>query len=134
MARQRSYRHDMKCPYCGSNWLPKDGRSRGKQTYRCGDCRYRFTPDGNRSFHSQATIRRALDMYLECSSLSAVSRVMGVPLTTVHSWVKKSPLGEDGGGGETQGALSPRSENDSRDSAYSGNTYEGAACAEDLVR
>ncbi len=32
MVRQRAYREDMQCPRCGSNWLPKYGRSRGKQT------------------------------------------------------------------------------------------------------
>ena len=25
---QRIYRHDLRCPHCGSNWLPKDGCSR----------------------------------------------------------------------------------------------------------
>ena len=30
---QRVYRHDLRCPHCGSNWLPKYGCSRGKQTY-----------------------------------------------------------------------------------------------------
>ena len=46
MAAARSYRDDIQCPHCGSNRLPKDGHSRGKQTYRCGLCYYRFTPDG----------------------------------------------------------------------------------------
>ncbi len=30
---QRDYRHDLRCPHCGSNWMPKYGTSRGKQTY-----------------------------------------------------------------------------------------------------
>ncbi len=34
MARPRAYNHDIRCPHCGSNWTPKDGRSRRKQTYR----------------------------------------------------------------------------------------------------
>ena len=42
MAATRSYRDDLQRPHCGSNWLPKDGRSRGKQTYRCRLCHYRF--------------------------------------------------------------------------------------------
>ncbi len=37
MARERTYRHDIRCPDCGSNWMRKDGLSRGKQSYRCGD-------------------------------------------------------------------------------------------------
>lgn len=42
MATHRVYRDDMQCPRCGSNWLPKYGRSRGKQTYRCQQCLYHF--------------------------------------------------------------------------------------------
>ena len=34
---QRIYPHDLRCPHCGSNWLPKDDCSRGNQTHRCGD-------------------------------------------------------------------------------------------------
>ena len=93
MGRPRTYRHDMKCPHCGSNWLPKAGLSRGKQTYRCGDCRYRFTPDGNRHYYPEHTIRQALAMYSEGMSMSAVARSMGIKLGTVFMWVKKSPLG-----------------------------------------
>ena len=42
---QPVYRHDLRCPHCG--------HSRGKQTYRCGDCHYRFTPDGNRHYYPE---------------------------------------------------------------------------------
>ena len=41
----RAYRDDLSCPRCDSNWLPKAGRSRGRQMYRCGSCSHRFTPD-----------------------------------------------------------------------------------------
>ena len=51
MARARTYRHDLRCPHCGSNWTPKDDRSRGKQTYRCRDYHHRFTPMGNRHYY-----------------------------------------------------------------------------------
>ena len=47
---QRAYRHALHCPHCGSNGMPQDRTSRGKQTYRCGDCKYRYTPDGNRHY------------------------------------------------------------------------------------
>ena len=90
---QRVYRHDLRCPHCGSNWLPKYGRSRGKQTYRCGDCKYKMTPSGNRHYYSEEFKGRALSMYSEGSSISAVARVLGVKLGTVYSWVKKSQSG-----------------------------------------
>ena len=95
---QRVYRHDLRCPHCGSNWLPKYGRPRGKQAYRCGDCRYKFTPEGNRHYYSEEVKRRAMSMYGEGSSMSAIARVLGVKLGTVYSWVKKSPLGNGSNG------------------------------------
>ena len=90
MARPRAYRHDIRCSHCGSHWIVKDGRSRSKQTYRCRECHYRFTPDGNRHYYSEQVKRDALSMYCEGMSVSAISRVTGIKLGTVHSWVKKS--------------------------------------------
>ena len=115
MARARVYRHDLRCPHCGSNWTPKDGHSRGKQTYRCRDCHYRFTPQGNRHYFPEATKRRAVDLYAEGTGITAASRVLGVKPATVFSWVKKSPpvLEPDGaddpaaGGEATGNAASP---------------------------
>ena len=101
MARARTYHHDIRCPHCGSNWTPKDSHSRGKQTpypvrgrlYRCGDCHYRFTPEGNRHYYSQVVRSHALNLYTEGSSLAAIGRTLGILPETVYSWVKKSPPG-----------------------------------------
>ena len=89
MAAARSYRDDLQRPHCGSNWLPKDGRSRGKQTYRCRLCHYRFTPDGNRHYYSEQVKEQAIDMYGEGMAIAAISRVLEVKLGTVYEWVKK---------------------------------------------
>ena len=93
MAAARVYRHDLRCPHCGSNRMPKDGHSRGKQTYQCGDCHYRHTPEGNRHYYSAAVKEQAIAMYLEGSSLAAIGRVLDVKLGTVFQWVKKSASG-----------------------------------------
>ena len=93
MATARSYRDDLQRPHCGSNRLPKDGRSRGKQTYRCRLCHYRFTPDGNRHYYSEQVKEQAIDMYGEGMAVAAISRVLEVKLGTVYEWVKKSPVG-----------------------------------------
>ena len=89
MAAARSYRDDLQCPHCGSNWLPKDGRSRGKQTYRSRLCHYRFTPDGNRHYYSEQIKEQAFDLYGEGMAVAAISRVLEVKLGTVYEWVKK---------------------------------------------
>ena len=92
MAGQRAYRHDMRCPGCGSNRMPKDGRSRGKQTYRCGDCKYRCAPDGSRHCYSSEVVDRALAMYAERASAASIGRAMEIKEGTVLRWVKKALL------------------------------------------
>ena len=95
---QRVYRDDLRCPHCGSNRTPKDGHSRGKQTpcqvrgrlYRCDQCRYRFTPDGNRSYYAEAVKTQAVRMYVEGVSVSVISRTLRVKGGTVYSWLKKA--------------------------------------------
>ena len=75
--------------------MPKDGRSRGKQTYRygdCGDCKYRCAPDGNRHYYSSKVIDRALAMYAEGASVAAIARAMEINESTALVWVKKSPF------------------------------------------
>ena len=89
MAKRRAYRDDMQCPRCGSNWLPKYGRSRGKQTYRCGQCLYHFILNTKRPHASDKVKNLALELYIEGLGLSAISRVLRVKLETVYGWVKK---------------------------------------------
>ena len=89
MARARDYRHDVRCPHCGSNWMPKDGFDQGRQRYRCGECRRRHIPGGAWLHPSREVKERALPMYVAGSSLSAVSRVMKVSVPSVSSWVKR---------------------------------------------
>ena len=85
MAAARSYRDDLQRPHCGSDWLPKDGGSRGKQTYR-------FTPDGNRHYYSEQVKEQAIDLYGEGMAVAAISRVLEVKLGAVTNG-SKSPVG-----------------------------------------
>ena len=71
-------------------WTP-----RGKQTYRCGDCKHRYTPEGNRHYYSEAVKGQAVSMYPEGSRLSAIGRVLQGRLETVYSWIKKSRSSPD---------------------------------------
>ena len=89
MGRPRVYRKDMRCPHCGSNWCIKYGRANGKQTYRCKECHYRFTPEASRHVYPEHIKKQAVQMYNEGMSISAISRVLGVKLVTVYSGIKK---------------------------------------------
>ena len=75
-------------PTLRPNRLPKAGLSRGKQTYRCGECLHRFTPDGNRNYYPETIKCQAIAMYTEGMEYSAISRVLGVKPDTVYSRVK----------------------------------------------
>ena len=72
--------------------MPKDGRSRGKRTYRCGDCKYRCAPDGSRHCYSSKIIERTLAMYAEGASVAAIGGAMEINESTALVWVKKSPF------------------------------------------
>ena len=63
MAKERVYRHDIRCPRCGSNWMRKDGHSRGKQVYACGDCKRKHVAGGKFHHFSDA----AKDMAIACT-------------------------------------------------------------------
>ena len=81
----------MRCPHCGSNRMPKDGRSRGKRTYRCGDCKYRCAPDGSRHYYySSKVIDQALAIYAEGASVAAIGGAMEINEATALIWVKKA--------------------------------------------
>ena len=86
----------MRCPRRGSNRMPKDGRSRGKQTRRRRDCKYRYTPDGNRRFYSSKVIDQALAMYAEGASAAATGGAMDINEATVLRRVEKKPFRPSG--------------------------------------
>ena len=83
---QRAYRDDMQSPRYDSNRLPKAGFSRDKQTYRCGECRQRFTPEGNLSYYPEAITPSDRHVHRRHGmGYSAISRVLGVKPETVYS-------------------------------------------------
>ena len=74
MAAARSYCDDLQLPHCGSNRLPKVGRSRCKQACRCCLCYYRFTPDGNRHYYSEPVKKIELSDGRRCVDFEVVDR------------------------------------------------------------
>ena len=89
MPHPRAYRQDIRCPECGSNWMPKAGTDKGRQVYRCGECQRYYTSEAAYHRPSSAVRERALAMYREGNSLRAVGRALGVSGQAVSKWVKK---------------------------------------------
>ncbi len=57
------------------------------QRYRCGDCGRRYQPGGAYHWPGPAVKERALQMYLDGSSLRAIGRVLGYSAPAVLGWV-----------------------------------------------
>ena len=74
MARPRIYSHHIRCPYCGSNRMPRNGTAQGRQVDRCGDCGRGHLPEAAYTRPSAADKERGLALYQEGVSLSAIAR------------------------------------------------------------
>jgi transposase-like protein len=79
----------MDCPKCKSNHHVKDGIIRGKQRYKCKDCRYRYTVERKSDVKTRETRRLALEMYLEGLGFRAIGRILKISYGTVYVWVKE---------------------------------------------
>ena len=77
-------------PFVKLRRMRKDGHAPGRQAYHCGGCGRRCVPGGPYSRPSRAVKeQRAIAMYAEGSSLSAIGRVLGYSAPAVLGWVKK---------------------------------------------
>ena len=89
MAKPKVYRQDALCPICGSNWVKKDGHSRGKQQFKCNQCGKKHQEGAKRRF-TAAQKEQAIKMYADGTTLTAAARAVGASITTVSKWVKNS--------------------------------------------
>ena len=88
MARPRAHNLDICCPECGSNRMPQNGASPGRQVCRCGDCG-RYCTHGA-VYTRPSAADRELDVAIHGAgvSQSAVARIVGVTPPAVRRWVK----------------------------------------------
>jgi transposase-like protein len=77
-------------PKCYSTIYIKNGLVRGKQRYRCRECRCNFTEDDNRNKYDNKTKNLAIRMYLNNCGFRRIAAILDIPLTTIFSWVKKA--------------------------------------------
>jgi len=87
----------MKCKYCGSENVVKNGKIREKQSYLCKNCGYRFYLDGKfvRMKTDKNIIVSALNLYYDGLSLRKAQRnleqIFGEKISqvTILNWMKK---------------------------------------------
>ena len=88
MARERAYRHDVRCRIVAPIGCPKTD-TRGRQVYKCDDCKRKYTAAAARPRFPEQTKRQAVQMRIEGASISAAARVVGASAASVSGWVKK---------------------------------------------
>jgi transposase-like protein len=87
----------MPCKYCGSEKVVKDGKVKGKQVYKCKDCRHRFYLNSNFSKMrvEKNIVVAALNFYYDGLSLRKAQRnleqIFGerVNQVTILRWIQK---------------------------------------------
>jgi transposase-like protein len=79
----------MDCPKCSNSHYVKDGVIRGKQRYKCKECRYRYTVERKSDVKTAGTRRRAFEMYAEGLGFRSIGRILKISYGTVYSWVRQ---------------------------------------------
>ena len=77
-----------KCPKCGHTHIVKNGKVKGKQRFKCKNCKFQFTrltPRG-RSPEEKA---EAIQLYNLGLSMNAIATRIGVSATTILNWIRK---------------------------------------------
>jgi hypothetical protein len=72
---------------CGSTDNRKNGKTRGKQRYRCVGCGYNFTNTHGRGKPPELRLQ-ALRLYTENVGIRSIGRLLGVDAATVVHWVR----------------------------------------------
>ncbi len=78
----------MNCPKCNSSSHKKNGIVGGRQRYKCSDCGYNYTVELKSTAFS-ASVKRALQLYLEGLGFRSIGRVLGVSHVSAQRWIKK---------------------------------------------
>ena len=78
----------MDCPKCGSEKHTKNGIIKGRQRYKCKQCRYNYTVIQKTNKITEATQKLVLKAYLEGIGFRGIGRIFGISRTSALSIVK----------------------------------------------
>ena len=77
----------MICKRCNSKNYVKNGFNKGKQRYKCKDCKYNYTDTPPRG-RSLETKLQALHLYIEGLGFRSIARFLKVSNVAVLNWIK----------------------------------------------
>ena len=72
--------------------MPIGGHTRGRQMYKCVDCKKKQAADAEQHHCPEYAKRQAVQMCVECTSLPATARVVGASISMVSGWIKEVRL------------------------------------------
>lgn len=85
----------LRCPYCGSENVSKNGHSNGKQRYRCNniDCNHKtFYAEYTYNGWKPDVKRQIIKWSVDGAGIRAIARELGISTDTVISELKKKRI------------------------------------------
>jgi AcrR family transcriptional regulator/transposase-like protein len=79
----------MKCHYCNSEKISKNGRKQGKQRYICKDCGKQFAEYYELRGYGDIVKQKCLELHSQGMSFRQIEKNTGVSHNTVIQWVKQ---------------------------------------------
>ena len=76
------------CPKCAHQHCTKSGVIKGKQRYKCKQCKYHFTVQKVGKQIDDYYVTKALQLYVEGVSYREIERLLGISHVSVMNWVK----------------------------------------------
>ena len=76
------------CPYCNSNKVRRNGKSRGTQRMQCMECKKTFAQNPKRT--SKEDKYRAIMMYLNNVGIRKIAIFFGVSAPAVLKWIRNA--------------------------------------------
>ena len=84
----------IKCPYCNSVRIKKNGKKYNKQRYMCNDCNKSFSFNDKRIKRSRKERELALLLYISNSSIRSIQNVINkffntnISYNVLDNWIK----------------------------------------------
>ncbi|MFC1659568.1 hypothetical protein ACFL0U_03315 [Pseudomonadota bacterium] len=78
----------IKCKYCKSTNIVKNGFVLGRQRYKCKNCGKNFTINPN-SKYSEYERDLAIFMYINNCGIRKIGKILNIPFQLVSYWIKR---------------------------------------------
>ena len=78
----------LKCPKCGALEVVKNGKTRGKQRFKCKKCNYQFASLVPGGFAPEIKAK-VIELYNCGLSIRAAAKLQGVSRTSALNWIRE---------------------------------------------